>query len=324
MANEIWTDDVRKAEYMPESDTAQLVLNSQTAQLTVLENPEKDFDLKIVWVDDCDDADPVACDKECEIDGDPIGDNCKNESLTECIEKTFSITENIFRTSMLSRNEVVATMLTKKLLLMDRMISKSAIAFLDANSGVNAYPGEFTISGDHTVLNPGAMNADIFGYFAKVRAMNKLPQMKVLDSGNLYRQFWKAQMEASNPTGQAELRKLGAFGEPTFDLFQIEPVVGSAATFLFNPNSVAIASRATFTPYGPGGRDLVAGGHSTNWSTVTSPTLKGVTYNLTYQMKCIAGRDVQHVWKIESEYGVFLNPIGCDNGRTGILQFRCA
>lgn len=327
-ANELFTDDVRKAEYMPESDTAQLILNNQTARLEVLKNPEKDYDLKAYWVDDCDDDDPDTCDKECEIDGEQIGDICRNYALTDCIQKSFSITSEQFRTSLLTPEEVVATALNKKLLLMDRMISKSAIAFLDANSGVNAYPGEHTIVGDHTAVNPASMNPDFFGYLARVRAQNKLPQMKVLDSGTLYRSFWKAQMEASNPTGAAELRKMGAFGDPTFDLFQLEPVVGAPVTFLFNPNSVAIATRARFlnasSTYGLGGQNLIAGGFETNWSVVKSPTLKNVWYDLIYQKKCIAGRDIEHVWQLEVDYGVFLNPLGCDNGRTGILQFRCA
>ena len=36
-----------------------------------------------------------------------------------------------------------------------------------------------------------------------------------------------------------------------------------------------------------------------------------------------ANDDVKHVWKIKTRGDIFLNPLGCDNDRTGVLKFVC-
>lgn len=331
MAGEIFVDDDRRAEYEAETDTAKLILSMQTANFEVLKNPEKDREVKAVWIDDCDDTDAEDCAPGCDINGNQIGDNCVNYGLTECKQKSFAVTEEQFRTKMENRQEVAAVGLLKKLLLMDRTISKAAIEFLDDNSGTNLYDStynaEYTVSGNLTTIPSAAWNPDLMGYFMKARAINKLKNMRILDSGRLYRSFWKADMEANDANGQANLRKLNSFGNPTFDLFQLSPVVGADATFLLNPNATAIVTKARFAAYGDRGRELVSNGNRQVWSTVASPSLPGVVYDLVYQEECDNSqglRDVKHTWQVETRYGIFLNPLGCTTGRTGILQFRCA
>ena len=134
---EIWNEGVINAEYIPDVEPALAILSGQTAQLQMLENPEKDRELKVYWVDDCDDTDPEDCTDQCTIDGEEIGDNCVNYELTECFEKSFSVTEEMFRTSLLTQEEVVARALLKKMKLMDEFWAAKAIAFFNAAAGVN-------------------------------------------------------------------------------------------------------------------------------------------------------------------------------------------
>lgn len=330
MANTLFQDDVRRAEYVPESDTAQMILGMQTANLPQLTQPTKDDTVKAVWVDDCDDEDGEDCAPTCEISGDQLGDNCTDYVLDECKQKAFSVTEEIFRTRIESPEEVAAIGLLKKLLLMDRTVSKAAIQFLDDNAGTNLYDAtynaEYTVAGDTTSIPSAAWNPDLFGYLAKVKAINKLNNMRILDSGRLFRSFWKADMETTNPDGTSNQRKMNSMGNPTFDLFQISPTLGADATFLINPNSAAIFFKSRFSAYGARGRDMYGDFGYQNWSTVASPSLPGVIYDLVFQEKCDnsgGARDVVRSWQVETRFGIFLNPLGCTTGRTGILKLVC-
>jgi hypothetical protein len=178
---EIWNEGVINAEYIPDVEPALAILSGQTARLQVLENPEKDRELKVYWVDDCDDTDPEDCTDQCTIDGEEIGDNCVNYELTECFEKSFSITEEMFRTSLLTQEEVVARALLKKMKLMDEFWAAKAIAFFNAAAGVNKFTdGQYEVVGSETYIPAVSWNPDLFGYFDTALWINKLTMGKML------------------------------------------------------------------------------------------------------------------------------------------------
>lgn len=320
---EIWNKGIIDAEYIPDVEPAVAILNNQTAQLQVLENPEKDRELKVNWIDDCDDEDPVDCTDQCSIDGDPIGDNCQNYALDECFEKSFSVTEEQFRTSMWSVEEVVARALLKKMKLMDEFWAAKAIAFFEASSGVNQFAGQFTVVGSKTYIPAYAWNPDIFGYFDTALWMNKITLGRMLSGTLLKQYYWKVAMETSNPTGASEAAKMTSFGIPYFDRRMDTILSPDKALFMFSGNSVAMATKARHAAYGPEGRMVdIDGGGRQRWYTIKSNSLPGVVYDIAYQEICVGG-DIKHMWKIKTRGGIFLNPLGCDNDRTGVLEFVC-
>lgn len=315
-------EGVIKAEYVPDVEPALAILQNQTANFEVLANPEKDREVKVYWPDDCDDTDPTDCTDQCSIDGDEIGDNCANYALTECFEKSFSVTEERFRTSLHSREEVVARAMLKKMKLMDEFWAAKALAFLDASAGVNAFEGQYTVSGNATYIPAAAWNPDVFGYIDTVLWMNKLQGGKML-SGTLLKQYmWKVGMETSNPTGAAEQAKMTSFGVPYFDR-RMDTILGEKALFLFDPNSTALVTKARHAAYGPEGRKVdTADGPGILMMTQDSMNLPGVVYDLYYQEVC-ANDDITHKWKLKTRGDLFLNPLGCSNDRTGVLKFVC-
>lgn len=322
-ASAIFADDVQSVEYKANVNSALAVLQNQTAQLGDLQNPAKDRTVKVYWVDDCDSSDPDDCTSDCTVDGDPIGTNCQEYTLDTCFEKTLSITEKVFRTSNLEREEVVAKQLLKKLKLMDEYWAKKVIAFLNTNSGVNAYAGPYTYAAGVTTIPAPAWNPDLFGYLALALAKNKLNAGVMLSGINLWQSYWKMDMELTKPDGTSNANKLNSLGKPYFDIHLLDSTVGANTTFLFNGNSVALITKAYYsgTP-----RELKANNVWQQRYTIASPSLPGVTYDVIYTVDCVAGDgsgDVQHSWKIVSTGGIFLNPLGCDEGRTGILQMQC-
>lgn len=319
---EIWVNEsVINKEYVADVEAALAIIEGQTARFEVLTQPEKDREVKVWWVDDCDQEDPVACTDQCVLEGEEIGTSCANYGLTECFEKSFSITEEQFRTSILSKEEVVARALIKKLLLMDQFWAAKGIAHLNASAGVNKYDEVYDVVGNTTYIPAASWNPDLFGYLETAQWFNKLSMSSML-SGTLMRQYWwKVMMEQSDPTGASAFRKLNSFGQPRFDR-RMDTILGEKGMFLWDKNSVAMVTKARHLAYGATGRELIADGGKQLRTTIQSPNLPGVTYDLTYQEKCV-NDDISHVWKIVSRGDLFLNPLGCDNDRTGVLKLLC-
>lgn len=321
--DQIFEGGVIDKEYVPDVEAALAVLNSQTADFEVLKNPEKDREVKVYWVDDCDTEDPTDCGDQCEIDGAEIGDNCANYTLGECFEKSFKLTEERFRTSLLTPVEVVARAVLKKMKLMDEFWAEKIIAFLQASAGVNSYAGQYTVSGSQTFIPAYAWNPDIFGYIDTVLWKNKLNNngAKML-SGTLLKQYmWKVGMETTDPTGQSAQAKMTSFGIPYFDR-RLDDLVGDKSLFLWDPNSVAMVTKARHEAYGEAGRMIQTPTGPQRWYTMESKNLPGIVYDMAYQELC-SGDDISHFWKIKTRGDIFLNPLGCDNNRTGVLQFTC-
>ena len=317
---EIYQGGVIDKEYVPDVEPALAIRENQTARFDVLTNPEKDREVKVLWIDDCDDEDPDTCTDQCTIDGEEIGDNCANYVLGECFEKTFKVTEERFRTSMHSKEEVVARAMLKKMKLMDEFWAAKAIAFLNASAGVNSYAGQYTVSGGTTYVPAYAWNPDIFGYIDTVLWKNKLNGGKML-SGTLLKQYmWKIGMEVTDPTGQSNQAKMTSFGIPYFDR-RIDDILSEQALFLFDPNSVAMVTKARHAAYTEPRKVDTPNGMQT-WYTQNSMNLPGVVYDIAYQELC-TGDDVSHFWKIKTRGDIFLNPLGCSNDRTGVLKFVC-
>lgn len=317
---EIYQGGVIDKEYVPDVEPALAIRENQTATFEVLTNPEKDREVKLLWIDDCDDEDPDTCTDQCTIDGEEIGDNCANYMLGECFEKTFKVTEERFRTSMHSKEEVVARAMLKKMKLMDEFWAAKAIAFLNASAGVNSYAGQYTVSGGTTYVPAYAWNPDIFGYIDTVLWKNKLNGGKML-SGTLLKQYmWKIGMEVTDPTGQSNQAKMTSFGIPYFDR-RIDDILSEQALFLFDPNSVAMVTKARHAAYTEPRKVDTPNGMQT-WYTQNSMNLPGVVYDIAYQELC-TGDDVSHFWKIKTRGDIFLNPLGCSNDRTGVLKFVC-
>lgn len=320
---EIWKGEgVINAEYIPDVEPALAILQNQTAELEVLTDPRKDRHLKVWWNDDCDTDDPVACTDQCTIDGEEIGDNCQDYELDECFEKSFKITEERFRTSNNSPEEVMARALLKKMKLMDEFWAAKAIAFFEASAGTNKFAGQYTVSGNATYIPATAWNPDIFGYIDTALWMNKLNLGRML-SGTLLKQYmWKVGMEVSDPTGASQQAKMTSFGVPYFDR-RMDTILGDKSLFLFSGDSVAFATKARHAAYGPEGREVdIEGGGRQRWMTIKSNSLPGVVYDWAYQELCTGG-DISQFIKLKTRGGIFLNPLGCDEDRTGVLKFVC-
>lgn len=325
-ADQVFADDVRQADYVADVEPLMAIMSNQTAQFAALQDPKKDNSINIWWLDDCDTEDPVDCTSDCEVTGEPIGSSCQEYQITTCFEKTLSITEKQFRTSLITDyNEVVAVEMLKKLLILDNYWSKRAVSFLDISSGINAYPNLFTNSGNITYIPAPYWNPDLFAYLELVQKKNRLSTSVALSGTALWSHYWKMQNEVTNPDGAANKKKMSKI-DPYFDTApeSMDEILGEKAVFLWNKNSVAFVPKNYYsaTPV-----EVKTNNVYQKRFSIKSKNISGLSYDVIYTANCIAGDDgrgdIEHLWKITSYGEFFLNPLGCTPDRTGVLQLRC-
>jgi len=319
-------NDVKNAEYIPDIAPLQMVKEIQTAQFPDLEDPTKDNTVKAVWMDDCDSAEPDDCAEGCEIDGNEIGTVCKDYELTDCFEKSFSVSERKFRAmgNTVSFDEQVAISLAKKIKLMDEEWARRTVSAMDSMVGENLNTAPYTVSSTHTSIPPTAWNADLFSYFAVTKARNKMPNMRLVLGGLMEQQLLKIEQEAGTEMGAANARKVASLGKVYTDMFVTEELLGHKAAYLIAPSALAVVTKAYNTPYGAG-REEIASGNKQIHYTITSPN-SGIRYDVIYQVKCVStsgAQDWVHTWMLRTKGAVLTSPVFCNADRTGVLKFRC-
>lgn len=320
---DIWDETgTISAEYIATVDTALAIKQNQTARMRLLETPEKDYNLKVWWADDCRTDTPEDCGDQCEVDGPEAGTQCVNYNIRECFQLGFSITEEKLRTSEAEEADFTAVQMLKTMKLMDEYINRKSMMLMQAAAGVNKYAGAYTVTGTKTYIPAVAWNEDLFGYLALALRKNKLSLPKMLSGDLLWQSFWKAEMETTNPTGQAQSRKFNSLGGvPYFDI-DLDGVLGLRSAFLFNGASLAIVNKARHAAYGASGRTVQTEKGPVFWGTIESRNIPGITYDLYKKETCI-NDDVKKAWLLKFRGDFLSNPIGCDNDRTGVLQLVC-
>lgn len=322
---DVWDDGGSvSAEYVAVVDAADLILKSQTARFKLLENPDKDYDLKIWWPDDCREGPPDECEDECAVDGPVAGTQCVDYTLDECFGYSWGITEKMFRTSDMTEDELVAVELLKAMKVMDERLDEKAIGLLMVARGVNKFPGQYTLSGGATIIPAAAWNADLAAYLWMAAKKNKQTLPKVLTDTNLAQLSYLISNQTTDPMGASAAAKFNAaFGGMTMDI-NMDDILGTKSTFLFQGNALFIANQARNAGRNRGRVVPVTGDVPVTWDIMQSKNLPGITYDLFKSVKCVPGGDIKTSWRLQFRGGFFSNPTGCDTDRTGVLELRCA
>lgn len=321
-----------QASYRPKSAAAAQVLGVQNARFEPLKDASKKLAMKVFWVDSCT-SEITDCPTDyCDVTGQEGGATCVEYDIDQCVSTTgYSVTEQFLDSSELTFDQVLQPGYTRMLLAIEDELSRVFLNFLCDNAGVNQDTlSPWPISGDTTYIPASGWNGDMMGYLDTALAVNEL-NPGVLIATQFLRTLWLNTMAKSgNPTGAAEVAQLNAFGTPVFDLFQMPSVLGTCTDgsgqrqgmFMYDPNSVALVTRSEFLRYGAEGRVI----NGTNGQYTRRYAVRGlnlpIDIDMIYTMECI-GKDIRHTWKPFINYGLFLNPMGCNTDRTGILKFVC-
>lgn len=314
----IWADSLQKRDYESKVDILTAIRTEQTARLELIEDPEKDQELKVYWPADCNEN-LADCDDYCVIGGPEAEAKCKTYVLDLCKTTGFSIRENIFRTSKLSRAQVVAKSLAKRLRELDEWLAKTMVAKLDAFAGDNQFKDGIgdPDNDDITYIAASYWNPDLYGYFEQVKIMNQWDDVFLIHGANLFQMAWQARMNATNPAQKAELDKLLSI-RTYWDMFNIQKVEGTVkASYMVSRGAVAFANKAYYPLNSP-----VTYFTQQRWS-IESKALPGVVYDVYYTNECVSPNEYKHSWSLYVKAGIFLNPFGCNEDITGVIKFVC-
>ena len=320
-ADQIAFDEILKQDFTANVDVLKALMQTQTARIEpILNRNGKDNIVEVSWMNACDIEDQECY--PCYIGGEELSTNSEEKELDLCREAPFYVNDTTFRNNFHDAEEATA----KGFVAADKAICEylavQAVNWLNTAKGNNAVTvGKGIVIGTDTFVLPAYWNASLMAYFARVASINKLTGPVLISGNQLYEQIWLAAMEKAQSGQEGNILKFGAF-KTYFDLFNIDAVNGTdLITYMVNRGAFALANRTRFTP------QVVTYQDRKVWS-MPSKFLPGINLDVEYENECDYYANTYpagqvHSFKLTFNGGMFLNPIGCEEGRTGVLTFVC-
>lgn len=319
-AEEMWADGQQSTQYHTNCEAIKAIKAEQTAEIEELNgSPEKDFQVKVAWLNNCAATDAACPADFCDFTGTPVDTAGKVYALNLCRTAGFSVDENDIAGSIYGKNEVVVKTTLHRLKLLDEYLAKQGLIFFNANAGTNLAPGAYAYHvGNKTTYVPTIeYKSTIVPAWEQTAIKNKIVNPYIVDDGSLFIDHRNAQFNSGNGEGKGDAARYGAV-RMYFDQFNFTAAgVTPDNTFMVAKDACALHTR-NFNPAVPTAYDL-ENGKQTRY-TIASNNIPGVKYDAYYKMKC-AGKRVSHHWLFAVTAGIFLNPEGCAAGNTGILSF---
>lgn len=300
-----------------------LISKIQTARLVTKFRNKKDIIAEISWINACDITDQ-AC-TNCDIDGTELSTNIKEYQLDICREASFQASEADFLDNTYDIEEVLAKGFIEANNELDEYLAQQAIATINAAGGRNELGtvGQKVVSGitGDTSIPPAYWNASLMGYLARVAIMSRFRNPHLFSGHNLFEQLWNAEKDQYNADGKGNWLKFGSM-DTNFDLFNVDQVNSpDLITYMINKGTFAIANKAYYDGKTAANPTVMFDGK--RWS-IPSRNLPGIIYDVHYKSDCEAENDMyNHRFKLKVNAGMFINPVGCTEDRTGVLRFIC-
>lgn len=318
-ADQMFADDMMKADFEGNVDSWKAIKKEMNASVAVLEDPEKDREVKVTWINSCGDVAEDCDGDDCDLAGNELGTDSKTYALGLCKQYKFTVDEMAFRTNDYSMEQVVAKGFLKADKALSEAITKSGLSRIESFKGVNQVTdGVGTVNAGTTETDVAAAdwNERLFAYLYRVGIQNQMSNPFLLSGTNLFEDRLVTMLAEANANGKgaAQLFKLM---RTYFDLFNID-IMNSPAlkTYLINRGSIAFASKAY---YGAVPTEYIGAGQKRY--SIASRNLDGVRFDVHYTNRC-SGNTMKHDFMVKAKYDYFINPTGCDGTRTGVLAFN--
>lgn len=327
LAEKMFADSARKADYVVEVDAAKAIIENTTADVTITENSQKEQTASIKWSKFCnDDVEETELASHCDPSGGDAADSAKKDYIiSSVISKKFTIDEGNYKSNFLNFPEVYADNMLKSLKSMDEKLAKMIVAKVQSFTSENLYqvtgiacpgvvsPEDWT----ETYIKPSNWSPSIMGYFAKVARLNKFNSPFLLDGKNLFDLAVAAQVNQGNANGKGDAAWFNLM-KIYNDIVNVE-AVASGSTFMIQRGATAFASKVfwgSFNETNPkdGASDLIK-------YSVPSRNIPGVKYDVYVKRSCSGKYDSYNVG-LELNFDVFNGAEAC-NGATGVLEFIC-
>lgn len=314
-ADNMWADSMLKADYTANVGVATALRSEQNANVGILQDSEKDRDVKIIWINSCgnevvdDDGD------NCEIGGEQAGSDSKTYALTIKKKYGFSVREDTFRGNEFNMEDVVARCFLEADKKLSENIAQTAVAKLDSFKGTNQVTtGLGTVNGLETEIASADWTSRLFAYLTKVGIMNSITNPFLISGDNLFEERLVTMLSEANANGKGD-KQLFSLLRTYFDLFNVDTVLSpDQKTFMVNRGAVAFASKNKY-----GAKPIQY--KSQDRYSIASRNLEGVRYDVYYTNEC-SDDDMNHHFTVRAWYDWYLNPLGCNAQKTGVLSFK--
>ena len=316
-ADAMWSDAMLNADYIAETGVLDAIRAEQTANLKLLEDPEKDRDVRVTWLGTCNNTVRTITNNECTIGGAEISSDSKTYSMATRKAYDFTVDETVWRTNNHSMSEAVAV----SFLLADKAltdeVSQAMVAFIETSKGenqVNDGIGTVNVVSGDTDIAAANWNERMFAYLYRIAKQNKFTNPFLLSGTNLFEDQFIAEAMVGNSDGKGALALFRSMRK-YFDLFNIDTVNSpDLKTYMINRGTLAFASKNYYNP------EPVVYKSQDRYS-IQSRNMPGVTYDVYYTNRCV-GNTMKHDFSVHLKYGLYLNPVGCTADRTGIIAFN--
>lgn len=318
-ADAMFTNDMMKADFEANTKVWDGIKAEMNANVSILEGSEKDRDVKIHWINACGDTVSDCDGDDCDLEGAELGTDSQVYSLEQCKQYKFTVDEMLFRQNDYSMEEVVAKGFLKADKALSETIARGGVAALESFKGTNTVTnGPGTVNGVTTETDIAAAdwNARLFAYLYRVGIQNEMSNPFLMSGEALWEERFLAMQYQANGEGKGDANMFKLI-RTYFDLFNIDPInAPDLKAYLINRGSVAFASK---NYYGAVPTTYIGAGQQRY--SIASRNLPGVRFDVFYTNRCTA-TTMKHDFKLIAKYDYFLNPTGCDAGRTGVLAFN--
>lgn len=321
IADSMWANDMMQADFIGNVDTWNAIRAEQNARVQLLEDSEKDREVKIHWINNC--ANVVEdCDTDdCDLAGARAGSDFKRYGITECKKYHFTVNEMEFRKNDYNMAQAVAVNMLRADKALSEHITQVGIGKIESFKGVNETTtgvGTYNAGTQNTDIAAADWTSRIFAYFYRLGIQNHMPNPFLLSGENLFDDNFLSVLNRENAEGKGEAALFRSMRK-YFDLFNIDAVNNPEfKTYMIQRGSVAFASKVY---YGAVPTTYLGAGQQ-RWS-IPSRNLAGVRYDVYYTNRCDpSNNSILHDFMLKAHFDYFLNPTGCVDGRTGVLAFN--
>lgn len=324
-----WKEPQFAKEYTPRGETAKAIKENSTATFQELENPDKQREVAVKWADWCDDTATTTTNTDaCAHAGaDEADPKTKTYALNTFLEDKFTVNQEDFQTSVLSEQEVVANGLMAKMKNLYELFNTKILAVMVANAGTNplmtnpATGSLYTENADGSTEIP-ANEFDMqhfYPYVAQVLTLLRSSNNFMIDGSNFFQAAILAKANDKNADGKTDLQLFTELYPYYNDLLGMTRAGLQGETFLIDKGAMALANRVKW-PAKPVQYSTTNAGSFTRYSIPFTP-LPGFSLDVQYEQLCTGG-NIGFVWNLKLRAGIFVNPILCDAGNTGVWSFK--
>lgn len=314
--DEIYSGETAEAaHYRAETEALKAILENQTGKVVPLSGyQEKDNTVGIQWIDATGVSDGADADN-CTVTEAELETKAQPVTLSLARKAGFSVSEAKLRTSIFSKEEVIAKGMLAAMKELDEWLAVQALLFLNASSGtpVAGSFGAYTFNATAKAISVPAADykSELIPFMMKMGVMNKIRDSFVIDSGDLFIPFQNAKFNSGNGEGKGDQNRFNAM-PMYFDMFNFAASgITPDTTYQVGKSAVAFAHKVRYksTPEDwPNDQKRYS---------IKSKNLPGVEYEVIYQLTC-SGDEKLHSWRLRTKAGLYLNPTAVATN-TGVI-----